>query len=138
MKGVPIRLALGLRDLAQGKIELARRDEGTKELFAIDEVINRIPNLLEEIQDNMFSKAKAFRDNHITKADTMEEMVKILDEKTGFVSAHWDGSAETEEEIQKQTKATIRCIPLNNIEEEGKCILTGKPSKQRVLFARAY
>lgn len=138
MKGVPIRLALGLRDLAQGKIELARRDEGTKELFAIDEVINRIPNLLEEIQDNMFSKAKAFRDNHITKADTMEEMVHILDEKTGFVSAHWDGSAETEEEIQKQTKATIRCIPLNNIEEEGKCILTGKPSKQRVLFARAY
>jgi len=138
MKGVPMRLALGLRDLAQGKIELARRDEGTKELFAIDEVINRIPNLLEEIQDNMFSKAKAFRDNHITKADTMEEMVHILDEKTGFVSAHWDGSAETEEEIQKQTKATIRCIPLNNIEEEGKCILTGKPSKQRVLFARAY
>ncbi|HLS70577.1 MAG TPA: proline--tRNA ligase [Chitinophagaceae bacterium] len=138
MKGVPIRLALGLRDLAQGKIELARRDEGTKELFAIDEVIKRIPNLLEEIQDNMFSKAKAFRDNHITKADTLEEMVKILDEKTGFVSAHWDGSAETEEEIQKQTKATIRCIPLNNIEEEGKCILTGKPSKQRVLFARAY
>ena len=138
MKGVPMRLALGLRDLAQGKIELARRDEGTKELFAIDEVINRIPNLLEEIQDNMFSKAKAFRDNHITKADTLEEMVKILDEKTGFVSAHWDGSAETEEEIQKQTKATIRCIPLNNIEEEGKCILTGKPSKQRVLFARAY
>lgn len=138
MKGVPIRLALGLRDLAQGKIELARRDEGNKELYELDEVADKIPGLLEDIQRNMFEKAKEFRDNHITKADTMEEMMQILDEKTGFVWAHWDGTAETEEEIQKQTKATIRCIPLENIEEEGKCILTGKPSKQRVLFARAY
>lgn len=138
LRGVPIRLALGLRDLDKGVIELARRDEQTKETYAMNEVVAKIPALLEEIQENMFNKAKQFRDEHITKADTMEEMVKILDEKTGFVWAHWDGTEETEFAIQEATKATIRCIPLDNPLEEGICIFSGKPSKQRVLFARAY
>jgi prolyl-tRNA synthetase len=94
--------------------------------------------LLNEIQDNIYNKAKIYRDNNITKADTWEEFVKLLDEKGGFISAHWDGTAETEEKIKELTKATIRCIPLNNVKVEGKCILTGKPSVERVLFARAY
>ena len=97
-----------------------------------------VKNLLDEIQQNLFNKAKVFRDENIRKADTWDEFVQLLDEKGGFVSAHWDGTGETEEEIKEKTKATIRCIPLNNQKEEGKCILSGKASSQRVLFARAY
>ena len=97
-----------------------------------------VANLLNEIQDNMFNKALAFRDENIRTVDNWDDFVKTLDEKTGFVSAHWDGTPETEEKIKEQTKATIRCIPLNNKQEEGKCVLTGNPSTQRVLFARAY
>lgn len=138
LKGVPIRLALGLRDLANGKIEIARRDESTKELYDITQLEQVIPDLLDDIQTNMFHKAKSFRDEHITKVDTLEEMIEILNHKTGFVAAHWDGTEETEAKIQELTKATIRCIPLENILEEGQCILTGNPSTQRVLFARAY
>ncbi|MFB6454804.1 proline--tRNA ligase [Chitinophaga sp. Hz27] len=138
MKGVPVRVAIGARDIENGVAEVARRDEKTKESMQLDGLADRIQALLEEIQQNLFNKAKAFRDSHITRVDTFEEFQKVLDEKTGFISAHWDGTTETEEKIKELTKATIRCIPLDNPQEEGKCVLTGKPSKERVLFARAY
>jgi prolyl-tRNA synthetase len=138
MKGVPIRLALGARDLEKNVVEVARRDTKEKMIVGLDDIAQYVHGLLQEIQQNMFNKAKTFRDEHITPADSWEEFVKLLDEKGGFISAHWDGAAETEEAIKEKTKATIRCIPLNNVQEVGKCILTGKPSVQRVLFARAY
>ena len=145
MKGVPIRLALGARDLEQNVVEVARRDTKEKRVVPLEGVTGYIAGLLTEIQDSMYNKAKAYRDEHITKADTWNEFEKLLEEKGGFISAHWDGTAETEETIKQKTKATIRCIPLEAEKEEGKpaspagrCILTGKPSKQRVLFAIAY
>lgn len=138
MKGVPVRMAIGARDLEKNVAEVARRDTKAKELVSIDGIANTVFVLLNDIQNNIYQKAKIYRDEHITKADTWEEFIKLLDEKTGFILAHWDGTAETEEKIKELTKATIRCIPLNNLQEEGKCILTGKPSRERVLFARAY
>ncbi len=138
MKGVPVRLALGARDLEKNIVEVARRDNQEKTQVSIDGIANYVQSLLEEIQQSLFDKAKAFRDSHITTADNWNEFVRLLDEKGGFISAHWDGTAETEAEIKEKTKATIRCIPLNNKEEAGSCILSGKPSTQRVLFARAY
>ncbi|MDB5232352.1 MAG: proline--tRNA ligase [Chitinophagaceae bacterium] len=138
LKGVPIRLALGARDLENNVVEIARRDTKEKKTYPLDGIEKVIEDLLEEIQQNIFNKAKAYRDSHITQTDSWDEFVKILDEKGGFVSAHWDGTAETEERIKELSKATIRCIPLNNANEEGKCILTGQSSLQRVLFARAY
>jgi prolyl-tRNA synthetase len=138
LKGVPVRLALGARDLANNLVEIARRDTKEKQTVPLDGIVDRIKNLLEEIQENLYKRAAVFRETHTTNADSMEEFEKLLDEKGGFISAHWDGTAETEEAIKEKTKATIRCIPLNNAKEEGKCILTGKPSKERVLFARAY
>ncbi|MCZ2225012.1 MAG: proline--tRNA ligase [Chitinophagales bacterium] len=138
MKGVPIRIAIGARDLANNVAEIARRDTKEKTSVSLDGLSNHIQNLLQTIQQNMFDKAKAYRDEHITNANTWDEFLQILDNKTGFVNAHWDGTPETEEKIKELAKATIRCIPLNNKQEEGICILTGKPSKQRVLFARAY
>ncbi|MEO8567888.1 MAG: proline--tRNA ligase [Ginsengibacter sp.] len=138
MKGVPLRIAIGARDLEKNTVEVARRDTKEKNAVSMDGLASTISVLLDDIQQNIFNKAKSFRDNNIRKADTWDEFVKILDDKGGFVSAHWDGTAETEEAIKEKTKATIRCIPLNNIQEDGKCILTGVPSKERVLFARAY
>lgn len=138
MKGVPVRLALGARDLEKKEVEIARRDTKEKKTVSIDGVANYIQTLLQDIQQSMFEKAKSFRDEHITKADTWEEFEQLLDSKTGFISAHWDGTSETEEAIKEKTKATIRCIPLDNPQEEGVCILTGKKSKERVLFAKAY
>lgn len=138
MKGVPVRMAIGARDLGNNVIEVARRDTKEKASYSLDGLTERIKSLLDDIQQNMYNKAKTYRDSHITKADTWEEFVKLLDEKGGFISAHWDGTSETEEKIKELTKATIRCIPLNNEQEQGKDILTGKPSSQRVLFARAY
>ncbi len=138
LKGVPVRVAIGGRDLENNTAEVARRDEKTKSTVSMDGLAKHLHALLEEIQQNMFNKAKAYRDSHITKVDTWEEFISTLEKKGGFVSAHWDGTGETEEEIKTKTKATIRCIPLNNEQEEGKCILTGKPSKERVLFALAY
>ncbi|MBS4066961.1 MAG: proline--tRNA ligase [Chitinophagaceae bacterium] len=138
LKGVPVRIAIGGRDLENNTAEVARRDEKTKQTISMDGLATTVKNLLEEIQQNMFNKAKAYRDSHITKADSWDEFVTILNEKGGFVSAHWDGTAETEDAIKEKTKATIRCIPLNNEQEAGACILTGKPSTQRVLFAVAY
>lgn len=138
MKGVPVRIAVGARDLENQVVEVARRDTKEKMTLPLEGLAGNIQNLLDQIQQNLYDKAKQYRDSHITRIDTWEEFEKVLDEKGGFVSAHWDGTAETEEQIKDRTKATIRCIPLNNPQEEGKCILTGKPSKERVLFARAY
>lgn len=138
MIGIPVRIGIGARDLAEGKVEVARRDTKEKMSVNTEGVADYIATLLDEIQQNLFDKAKAYRDEHITKVDNFEDFQKVLDEKGGFVSAHWDGTGETEDKIKELTKATIRCIPLNNPLEDGKCILTGNPSKQRVLFARAY
>ncbi len=138
MKGIPVRIAIGARDLANNVVEVARRDTKEKMSFSIDGLSDRIIELLEEIQSAIYNKAKKFRDERITKAGNWDEFVKLLDEKPGFISAHWDGSGETEDKIKELTKATIRCIPLDNIPEAGECILTGNSSTQRVLFARAY
>lgn len=138
MKGVPVRIAIGMKDLEKNVAEVARRDTKSKEFISLDGLANTVLILLEDIQNNIYQKAKDFRDAHITKADTWEEFIQLLDNKGGFISAHWDGTAETEEKIKELSKATIRCVPLNNPKEEGKDILTGKPSAERVLFARAY
>ncbi len=138
LKGVPVRIAIGARDLENGVAEVARRDTKEKKSYPLDGLAQTLKNLLDDIQQSMFEKAKTFRDAHVTEVNSWEEFMNVLDNKTGFVCAHWDGTAETEEKIKEESKATIRCIPLNNKEEEGVCILTGKPSKQRVLFARAY
>ena len=138
LKGVPIRIALGARDLENGVAEVARRDTREKQSLPLEGIAPVLHQLLEEIQQNMYNRAKTYRDEHITPADTWEEFVDLLDNKGGFILAHWDGTGETEEEIKDLTKATIRCIPLEAPEEDGVCIRSGKPSKQRVLFARAY
>jgi prolyl-tRNA synthetase len=138
LKGVPVRLAIGPRDLENGTVEVARRDTKEKQLMKLDEVATRIPKLLDEIQENIYTRALKFRDERITSVDSYDEMKKVLDEKGGFVSAHWDGTVETETSIKEETKATIRCIPLDAKDENGKCIYSGKPSTRRVLFARAY
>jgi prolyl-tRNA synthetase len=138
LKGIPLRIVIGPRDLANGMVEIARRDTKEKAQFPVDNLTTTIAGLLDDIQQNMFNKAKAFREENITKVDSFEEFQKLLDEKPGFLLAHWDGTAETEDKIKELTKATIRCIPLDNTQEEGKCIFSGKPSKERVLFARAY
>ena len=138
MLGVPVRIGIGARDLAENKIEVARRDTKEKTTISTEGVTEYIENLLVEIQQNLFNRAKAYRDDMITTVDTFEDFQKILEEKGGFISAHWDGTSETEEKIKELTKATIRCIPLNAVQEVGKCVLTGNNSTQRVLFARAY
>jgi len=138
LKGVPVRIAMGLRDIENNVVEVARRDTKEKNTMALDGLAQHIVTLLDDIQQNIYNKALAYRNEHITPANNWDEFVKLLDEKGGFIAAHWDGTPETEEEIKQQTKATIRCIPLNNKKEEGVCILSGKPSKERVLFARAY
>lgn len=138
MKGVPVRITLGARDLENNVVELARRDTKEKRSIGLDGLTEHISILLDDIQQSMFNKAKQYQQEHITPANDWDEFVKLLDEKGGFISAHWDGTAETEDAIKEKTKATIRCIPLDNVMEDGKCILTGNPSTQRVLFARAY
>lgn len=138
MKGYPVRVVIGPRDLANGVAELARRDTGEKQSVSLEYIDQTIVKLLDEIQTNLYQRALTFRDEHITEVNTWEEFIEILDNKTGFVSAHWDGTPETEDKIKELSKATIRCIPLGNKLEEGKCILTGQASRQRVLFARAY
>ena len=138
MKGVPVRVALGARDIENNVAEVVRRDTREKASISLDGLADDIITMLDDIQQNIFNKAKAFREEHTTKVDTWSEFEKVLDDKGGFVSAHWDGTTATEDAIKEKTKATIRCIPLSAQEENGKCILTGKPSKQRVLFARAY
>ena len=138
LKGVPIRLAMGLRDMENNVVELARRDTKEKQQISIVGLSGYIIKLLDDIQQNLYNNALKYRDQHITSVDSWDEFVKTLNEKGGFVSAHWDGTAATEAEIKDKTKATIRCIPSNNPKEQGLCILSGKPSKERVLFAIAY
>lgn len=139
LKGVPVRLAVGARDLAAGTVELARRDTLEKISVPVEGLGKRIEDLLEDIQNNIYVKALNFRDSHITKVDTWEEFKERIEEG-GFLLCHWDGTPETEERIKEETKATIRCIPIDSAvcEEEGKCIYSGKPSHRRVLFARSY
>ena len=138
LKGVPVRLAVGPKDLENGTFEVARRDTLSKEVVLKDEIVNYVGDLLEKIQEDLFNKALDYRNSHITEVVDFEEFKEVLENKTGFVSAHWDGTAETEEKIKDLTKATIRCIPLDRVEEAGTCVLTGKPSSGRVLFAKAY
>lgn len=138
LKGIPVRIALGPRDIENNTFEVARRDTLEKKIVPADQIIEYVKNLMNEIQQNIFNKALKFREEHTFKADTYEEFKQILDEKGGFVFAHWDGTSETETLIKEETKATIRCIPFDNPKEEGKCIRTGKPSIQRVIFARSY
>ncbi len=138
MKGVPVRITVGARDLENNQVELFRRDTLEKNLVDCNTVVAEAEALLEDIHKSIFNKALAFREQNITKVDSWEEFVDVIENKGGFVSAHWDGTAETEEAIKEKTKATIRCIPLNNPQEEGKCVYSGKASKERVLFARAY
>jgi prolyl-tRNA synthetase len=138
VQGVPIRVELGPKDLAKGQAVLARRDTGEKHFIPFTDIPAKALDLLSEIQEVLFKKALTFRENNIRKATSYDEFKKILDENGGFVSAHWDGSPETEKLIKEETKATIRCIPIGNPLEEGQCIRSGKPSKQRVLFARSY
>ncbi|WP_317898117.1 proline--tRNA ligase [Aurantibacillus circumpalustris] len=138
LKGIPVRITVGERDMANGTIEVARRDLLSKEVIKIEDADVYISKLLDDMQTNLFNKAKERTANMTHKVESYDEFKKVLDEKTGFVLAHWDGTPETEEKIKDETKATIRCIPLNNPMEDGKCIYSGKPSTQRVLFARAY
>jgi prolyl-tRNA synthetase len=137
-RGVPVRIAIGPRDLENGTVEVARRDTLEKEVLHIADLPNKIVHLLEHIQNNLYTRALDFRTANTHTANTWDEFVEMLDGAGGFIQAHWDGTPETEEKIKEMTKATIRCIPLNNKQEAGKCILTGNPSTQRVIFARAY
>ncbi len=138
MKGVPVRIGIGARDIANNVVEVVRRDTREKVSMQMEGLSEKIIELLDTIQENIYNKAFAYRESHITPADTWEQFIDLLDNKGGFISAHWDGSAKTEEKIKDLSKATIRCIPLDNPAEEGRCILTGKASSQRVIFARAY
>jgi prolyl-tRNA synthetase len=138
LKGVPVRMAIGVRDLQNNVVEVARRDTKEKTTVSMDGISQYVKNLLEEIQLNLLERARTFRESHITRVDTWEEFKHVLETKGGFISAHWDGTGETEDKIKEETKATIRCIPLDNTQEEGLCIFSGKPSRERVLFAVAY
>jgi prolyl-tRNA synthetase len=138
LKGVPVRIAVGPKDLENGTFEVARRDTLTKEVKSKDGIATYISDLLAQIQADLFNKALNYRDSHITEVNSFEEFKSVLNDKGGFVSAHWDGTAATEEKIKDLTKATIRCIPLDGVEEAGSCILTGNSSNRRVLFAKAY
>lgn len=138
LQGVPLRLAIGPKDLANGTVEIARRDTLTKEVVPLSDVTEKIQVLLVEIQESLFKKALEFRNNHITEVDTFEDFKNVLETKAGFISAHWDGTTVTEDKIKELTKATIRCIPLEGEVKEGTCVYTGNPSKRRVLFAKAY
>ena len=137
-KGVPIRIALGPRDIEEGTVEVARRDTLEKKIYSQENIAETIKNLLEDIQKNLFDKAYKFREDSTTKVDRWEEFKSVLNNKGGFVLAHWDGTSETEQKIKEETKATIRCIPLNNPLEDGKCVYSGNPSTQRVVFAKSY
>lgn len=138
LKGVPVRIAVGPKDLENGTFEVARRDTLSKEVVSKGDIVHYIQNLLEEMQSSLFNKALEFRNSHITEVNSFEEFKDVLDNKTGFVAAHWDGTTATEEKIKELTKATIRCVALDRVEEDGVCVLTGAPSKGRVLFAKAY
>ena len=138
LKGIPVRIAIGPRDVEKGTVETARRDTREKQSVSVNGIADSVKNLLSAIQKNLFDRAKEHLENHITEVNDFTEFKNVLEEKTGFISAHWDGTTETELKIKDETKATIRCIPFNNPQENGKCVYSGKPSIQRVLFAKAY
>jgi prolyl-tRNA synthetase len=138
LKGVPVRIAVGPKDLENGTFEVARRDTLTKEIISKDAIVTYVNDLLGQIQSELFEKALNYRETHITEVNSFEEFKTVLETKGGFVSAHWDGTAGTEEKIKDLTKATIRCIPLGRVEEAGSCVFTGESSVGRVLFAKAY
>ncbi len=138
LQGVPLRIAIGPKDLENGTVELARRDTLSKESVSMSDIVSVVADTLKIMQDELFNKAFKFRNDHITEVDDFDTFKEVLETKTGFISAHWDGTAETEQSIKDLTKATIRCIPLDSMKEEGKCVYSGKPSTQRVLFAKAY
>jgi prolyl-tRNA synthetase len=138
MKGVPVRLAIGARDLDAGTVEAARRDTKQKLQLPLADVVDSVDKLLNDIQLNIYTRAKDYRDSHTTRVETYDEFKAVLDGKGGFVVAHYDGTSETEELIKEQTKATVRCLPLNEADEEGVCMVTGRPSPRRAWFARAY
>ncbi|MEM6517007.1 MAG: proline--tRNA ligase, partial [Bacteroidota bacterium] len=138
LQGVPLRIAIGPKDLENNTVELARRDILSKEIVAFDNLNDKILELISVMQSEMYSKAKSFRDNNITKVDDFEHFKRVLESEGGFISAHWDGTSDTEKQIKDLTKATIRCIPLDDNNEEGKCVFSGKHSSKRVIFAKAY
>ncbi|MGB2515745.1 MAG: proline--tRNA ligase anticodon binding domain-containing protein, partial [Flavobacteriaceae bacterium] len=138
IKGVPLRIAIGPRDLENKQVEIARRDTLEKKTVALDAVTTLVPELLIEMQEQLFDRAKAYRTEHTTEVDDFETFKTVLNDKGGFIAAHWDGTPETEEAIKKATKATIRCLPIDVEKTVGKCVFSGKPSSQRVLFAKAY
>ena len=138
LKGVPLRIAMGARDLENKTVEIARRDNLTKEVRSLENIENYIEELLVTVQNDIYKKAENYRTEHITKVDSYEEFKKVLEEKGGFISAHWDGTAEEEEQIKNESNTTIRCIPLDATEETGVSLVSGKPSNKRVLFAKAY
>jgi len=138
LKGVPVRIAIGQRDLEQGTLEIARRDTLEKSSVDMDKAVDHIADLLVEIQESIYKKAESFRDKNIRSVDSYDNFKEVLEVHGGFIAAHWDGTAETEEQIKKETKATIRCIPLSGYEGPGSCMVSGKPSERRVLFAKAY
>jgi prolyl-tRNA synthetase len=138
LKGVPLRIAMGPRDLENGTLEIARRDILDKKTISIDETVSYVEKTLNEIQENLFNKAINYRDTHITEVNSFDEFKEVLETKGGFISAHWDGTSETEEQIKNLTKATIRCIPNNAEKEDGNCVFSGSKSERRVLFAKAY
>jgi prolyl-tRNA synthetase len=138
LKGVPLRLAIGARDLENNTVELARRDTKEKKTYSFDGILEEIEQLLDEIQSSIYNKALEYRNTHTTIANSYDEFKDLLENKGGFVLAHWDGTSETEERVKEETKATIRCLPLDLEKESGTCIFTGKPSARRVLFAKAY
>jgi len=138
LQGVPLRIAIGPKDLEKGTVEVARRDTLSKTTYPLDGLSKEIKNLLTEIQQSLYKRAFDFRDAHITEVDTFEDFKTVLEDKGGFISAHWDGTAETEQKIKELTKATIRCIPYDSSEEVGACVFSGAASKGRVLFAKAY
>jgi prolyl-tRNA synthetase len=138
LKGVPVRIAIGQKDIENGVVEVARRDTKEKQSIPAADLIEHIKFLMTDIQQNLYNRALAYRDSHITPVNSWEEFKQVLNEKGGFIAAHWDGTPETEDKIKEESKATIRCIPLDNQAEEGVCVFSGKPSKQRVLFAMAY
>lgn len=138
LKGVPVRLAIGQRDIENGTIEVARRDTKEKSVMQMENIASQIELLLTDIQKNIYQKALTFRKENTSQVETYDQFKELIDSKGGFIEAHWDGTAETEAKIKEETKATIRCIPIDKEKEAGKCMVTGKPSEQRVVFARAY
>ena len=138
LKGVPVRLVIGARDIENGTIEVMRRDTLEKSVAQLDGIVDHVKNLLEEIQTNIYTKALKHRESMTTRVDSYDEFKRVLEEKGGFILAHWDGTPETEDRIKEETKATIRCIPMDAPDEEGVDMLTGKPSHRRVVFARNY